>query len=198
MPLRIVRIVTAVLATTLVMSVASADAKTKAHRHHNPDTVKAAEHDCANHDPLKGHYSLKVLQSALKDIKGQALQYTACADVLKQAIQAMSLGKPKHPGSGGPSPDRGTASRTATTPAATKHHPQINKKIHHLRSEGNGNPVKLPSGSTVTPGAVTTRSASFLSSLPTPLLAVLAALLAAVLAVSARAIQNGVRARRNQ
>jgi hypothetical protein len=57
--------------------------------------------------------------------------------------------------------------------------------------------VVLPTtGQTVTPGTVTDRSASFLSSLPTPLLIVLAALLATVLAVSARAITNLVRARR--
>jgi hypothetical protein len=57
--------------------------------------------------------------------------------------------------------------------------------------------VALPGiGQTVTPGTVTDRGASFLSSLPTPLLIVLAALLATVLAVSARSINNIVRSRR--
>ena len=64
--------------------------------------------------------------------------------------------------------------------------------------QGAGLPVVLPgTGQTVTPGEVTASGASFLSSLPTPLLAILAALLAVVLAVSARAINNIVRTRRS-
>jgi hypothetical protein len=70
------------------------------------------------------------------------------------------------------------------------------QKLHKLKTEGSS-PILLPAtGQTATPGTVTDRGASFLSNVPTPLLIVLAVLLATVLAVSARAINTFVRARR--
>jgi hypothetical protein len=159
-----------------------------------PNTVGGALHDCSNNDPLKGHYSLKVLQTALKEVKAETLQYNGCADALLAAIQADSAGTPKsHP----ITPVKGQVTRP-TTPVIV-HHGQkvISGKVHHLQHEG-GSSLTLPTGQTVTPGAVGARSASFLSSLPTPLLIVLAALLAAVAAVGARSLQNVVRARRSR
>jgi hypothetical protein len=159
------------------------------------DTVSSALHDCgAGHDPLKGHYSLKVLQKALKDVKGESLQYTNCATILQQAINADSVGRRKPPS---PPPVKGTVTRPHA-PVYVGHPAAVAKHRIKQLEHGAGGPVRLPIGEVVTPGAVTGSGASFLSSLPTPLLAVLAALLAAVLAVSGRAIQNVVRARRSR
>jgi hypothetical protein len=144
--------------------------------------VEAALRDCSSNDPLKGHYSLKVLQTALKDVKAEALQYTGCADVLIAAIHKQSLG---------------TVTKTTRPVIVKQGQKAIRRRVDRLQSEG-GAPLTLPSGQTVTPGTVVTHSASFLSTLPTSLAIVLAALLAAVLAVSGRALHNVVRARRSR
>jgi hypothetical protein len=195
------RVLIAVLVAFSLAGTAVADAHTSPFTKH----VRAALRDCATNDPLKGHYSLKVLQKALNDVKAEALQYTGCADVLIAAIRADSLGapKPKTPHSS-ITPNRGnrggTGTKTGTKPAS---HPvvvshgqkAIRNRIDRLQSEGGG-PIKLPSEQTVTPGVVAVHSAGFLSTLPTPLLIVLAVLLAAVVAVGGRALQTVVRERR--
>ena len=159
--------------------------------------VRAALRDCASTSTsLKGHYSLKVLQTALKDVKAEALQYTGCADVLLAAIHKQSLGTPKPKSGHSVTPVKG---QHVTPPSGVVRHNQnqIKHRVDKLTAEG-GRPVTLPSGQTVTPGVVTARSASFLSTLPTPLVIVLAALLAAVVAVTGRALHQVVRARRSR
>jgi hypothetical protein len=178
------RLVAAVLAAVLVFGATTATAAYK-------NTPGQALRDCgAGHDPLRGHYSVKVLQQALKDLHTDALQYTTCADALHNAIRSLLTVPPKghhnvHPRGKVTLPGHGGTAKA--TPALVK------KRID---AQGSA-PFLLPSGQSVTPGAVTVRSASFLSGLPTPLLIVLAALLATVLAVSARAIHQLVRTRRS-
>ena len=158
------------------------------------DTPKAVISDCsAGHYPLKGHYTIKVLQEALKKLDSSGDQYTNCADVINDTINKLELAAHrrgatgKHPGA---KITRGTDGNGSATSSIVK------RRLSALTSKGGG-PVALPGiGQTVTPGTVTDRGASFLSSLPTPLLIVLAALLATVLAVSARSINNIVRSRR--
>ena len=177
------RLVAAALAGVLMCGSATANAA-------YPNTPSGALKDCSQgHNHLVGHYSLKVLQQALHDLKTNSLQYTNCADVLTQAIQALELTthKPaKHPG--GAKVTKGRIGPPRTTPNL------IQKQLDQLNAQGSG-PTTI-SGRAVTPGTVTIRGASFLSSLPTPLLIVLAALLATVIAVSARAIHQLVRPRR--
>jgi uncharacterized protein (DUF2237 family) len=176
------RLAAAALAAVLVFGATSADAA-------NKNTVTAALHDCGQgHDPLVGHYSVKVLQTALHDLHTNSLQYTTCADALQNAINSQLSrprtqrhGKVTLPGQGGPA---------KPTPNLVK------QRVNRVKKLG-GAPFLLPSGQSVTPGAVTLHSASFLSSLPTPLLIVLAALLAAVVAVGGRALQQLVRTRRS-
>ncbi|HXR13473.1 MAG TPA: hypothetical protein VN740_02355 [Solirubrobacteraceae bacterium] len=172
-----------------------------AYAHTSPfnKSVRAALRDCATNDPLKGHYSLKVLQTALKDVKAEALQYTGCADVLIAAIHKQSLGTPpKVPSHHSVIPSKvGRVTKPSKPVIVKQGQKAIRNRVDRLQSEG-GSPLKLPSGQTVTPGAVVTHSASFLSTLPTPLAIVLAALLAAVVAVSGRALHNVVRARRSR
>jgi hypothetical protein len=176
------RLAAAALAAVLLFGATSADAA-------NKNTVTAALHDCGQgHDPLVGHYSVKVLETALADLHTNSLQYTTCADALRNAIDSQ-LSKPRThrggkvtlPGQGGP---------TKPTPNLVK------QRVNRVKKLG-GAPFLLPSGQSVTPGAVNVHSASFLSSLPTPLLIVLAALLAAVVAVGGRALHQLVRTRRS-
>ena len=174
------RLAAAALAAVLVFGATSADAA-------NKNTVAAALHDCGQgHDPLVGHYSVKVLQTALHDLHTNSLQYTTCADALQNAINSQLSrprthrgGKVTLPGQGGP-----------VAPSVVK------QRVSRVKRLG-GAPFLLPNGQSVTPGAVTVHSASFLSSLPTPLLIVLAALLAAVVAVGGRALHQLVRTRRS-
>ncbi len=144
--------------------------------------------DCgAGHDPLAGHYSVKVLQKALRELRTNSLQYTTCADALQNAINA-ALAKPRaHHGKVTLPSSGGTGNPTPNI---------VKQRVNRVKAIG-GAPFRLPSGQSVTPGSVTVHSASFLSSLPTPLLIVLAALLAAVAAVGGRALHQLVRARRS-
>ncbi len=185
-----VRALSAVLACVLLAAPVSVAA---AHTKRYKDTPGAAIQDCsAGHFPLKGHYTIKVLQEALDRLDASGDQYTNCADVIKATISKLELAahrKASGGGSGHPRSTRGTGSGAHTSDI-------VKKRLQKLTS-GGGLPVVLPGiGQTVTPGTVTDRGVSWLSNLPTPLLVVLAALLATVLAVSVRAINNLVRARR--
>jgi hypothetical protein len=179
------RLVAAALAVVLA---AALPATAAAHTTYK-NTPAAALRDCeAGHYPLKGHYTIKVLQKALKRLDSYGAQYTNCGDVILAAIDKIELAQ--HGSHAG-------GSNTATVRASTR---GVKPKAGGTGKHGAASalPVILPgTGETVTPGAVSIRGASFLSSLPTPLLAVLAALLAALLAVSARAINTLVRARRS-
>src|SRR5450755_4339513 len=148
------RLVAAALAAVLICGSGTASAA-------YPNTPQAALQDCgAAHDPLVGHYSLKVLQQALHDLKTYAQQYTNCETVLTQAIQALELTAHKtsgHPG--GAKVTKGRVGPARTTPDL------IRQQLNELNAQGSG-PTTI-SGRTVTPGTVTIRGASFLSSLPT-------------------------------
>src|ERR1039458_1081850 len=178
------RVLGLMLVAMLVIGPATAGAAHKAHRY--PDTPTGALNDCnAGHYPLKGHYTIKVLQQALKRLGPGTLQYTNCADVLTKTIDELELAA-RHKAAGG----------SAHPPSTGKAASVAKRKLHKLKTEGSS-PILLPAtGQTATPGTVTDRGASFLSNVPTPLLIVLAVLLATVLAVSARAINTFVRARR--
>ncbi|MGD0384770.1 MAG: hypothetical protein ABSB73_01400 [Solirubrobacteraceae bacterium] len=185
--LRVLPAVVACVLAAAPVSVAAASVT------HYQDTPGAAIKDCsAGHFPLKGHYTIKVLQEALDRLNASGDQYTNCADVIKATISKLELAahrKSTGGGSGHPRSTRGTGNGA--------HSSDIVKKRLQKLTSGGGLPVALPGISqTVTPGTVTDRGASWLSNLPTPLLVVLAALLATVLAVSARAINNLVRDRR--
>ncbi len=185
------RVVTAALVAVLLVVPASALAKTR-----YPDTPKGALNDCGDGNyPMKGHYTIKVLQQALKEQVAYKLQYTNCATILTQTIHKLEL-TARHSGGGSSNARSGRATQGAHSGAHSSVADPIKKRIHSLKS-GGGSPVLLPlSGQTVTPGTVSARGSTFLSSLPTPLLIVIAVLLASVLAVGARAINNVVRTNR--
>jgi hypothetical protein len=185
------RVVGALAAVVLVVGAVPALAA-KTHKAQYTNTPNAALRDCSRNDPLKGHYTVSVLNQALKELSPSGLQYTACETVLQNAIDSLLV---KHHTHGVP---QSTPRKSHVTPATRGSGPQspTRRRIRQLKNVG-GLPVILPSGQTLTPGAVSTRGSSFLSGLPTPLLIVLAALLAAVVAVAARSLQRIVRARRS-
>lgn len=181
------RVLLGALAAALIFGAPIADAA-------NPNTPTAALRDCsAGHDPLVGHYSVRVLQQAQADLKTSSLQYTTCEQVLHNAIQALLAHRTAHH-----PPPGGKVTRSTHSAAPSAQPPTtavVNRRLSQVRAAGSA-PAFI-SGQTVTPGAVTVRSSSFLSGLPTPLLIVLAALLATVVAVGARALHQIVRARRS-
>jgi hypothetical protein len=155
-----------------------------------PDTPKGAQRDCgAGHDPLVGHYSAAVLAKALATLSGSDAEYTNCVNALRSALRALIDKHPGHPGSKGHSGGQKTTTGTSTAVALP---PSIRQTLHAARAEG-----KLPknvNGVTVTPGAVA--NSAFLNTIPTPLLVVLAALGAMLLAVGAYLLRSFVRTRR--
>ncbi|HEY7967438.1 MAG TPA: hypothetical protein VID68_10440 [Solirubrobacteraceae bacterium] len=185
---RSARVLVALLA--VAWSIAGADVAFAGY----PNSVDGALADCgAGHDPLVGHYSVAVLHKALRQLNTNSLQYTTCSDALTQALRADLLPK-RRPRS------RPRSNKPVTKPSGPVVKPTpsaIRRRVHEIQNWGGGR-ITLPTGATVTPGTVTARSAGFLSNLPTPLLVVLAALLAAVVAVAGRALQTVVRARRTR
>ena len=159
------------------------------------NTPKSVIKDCsAGHYPLKGHYTIKVLQAALNRLDASGDQYTNCADVIKATISKQELAAHHKKNGAGSQP----SSKDTRGGGSGAHASDLAKKRVHVLISGGGSPVILPAiGKTITPGTATDSGASLLSSLPTPLLIVLAALLATVLAVSARSINNLVRSRRS-
>jgi hypothetical protein len=187
------RVVTVALVAVLAAVPATALAKHSAY----PDTPKGALNDCGNGNyPMKGHYTIKVLQQALKEIVAYKLQYTNCATILKDTIDKLELTARRQASGGGTSNPHSGLGTQGTHGGHSSGANPIGNKLQKLKT-GGGSPVLLPgSGQTVTPGTVAARGSSFLSNLPTPLLIVIAVLLATVLAVGARAINNLVRTQR--
>jgi hypothetical protein len=176
------RLALAAVAVTVVLGSATAYAG-------YPDTPTGAQHDCgAGHDPLVGHYTAAVLAKALSTLSGSDTEYTNCVDALRNALRALI--DRKHPGGSKHPSKGGTHTTTTGTNTAIAPPPLIKKTLHAARVEG-----KLPkslNGVTVTPGAVAN------STIPTPLLVVLAALGAILLAVGAYLLRTFVRARRTR
>ena len=143
------RVVTAALVAVLLAVPASALARTR-----YPDTPKGALNDCGDGNyPMKGHYTIKVLQQALKEQVAYKLQYTNCATILTQTIHKLEL-TARHSGGGSSNARSGTATQGAHSGAHSSVADPIKKRIHSLKS-GGGSPVLLPlSGQTVTPGTV--------------------------------------------
>lgn len=158
-----------------------------------PNNWHGVLHDCgAGNYPLVGHYSLSALDGALAHLSGSNAEYSNCYQAIEAARRALLAkeiggssghhrgGPPRqHHNGGGP----GIPSRPAVT--------RIDKQIQDGISRG-AKPVHL-GHHTITPGAVSARGSSLL---PTPLLIVLAALLASLTAAGGVALQRIVRARR--
>jgi hypothetical protein len=134
---------------------------------------------CTHGQSLAG-FSQSDYSKALKELSADAEEYTDCASLIRQAQLAAAGGRG---GSGGPA-----AVPLVTTPAEQR-------AIAHAARAGAA-PVKV-GGQVIRPGVVHANIASAFSSLPAPLLALLAFLLACLIAWGGGALRNRVRAGRS-
>lgn len=139
---------------------------------------------CTHGQSLSG-FSQSAYSRALKELSADAEEYTDCAQLIRQAQAAAAGGRGGGGGRGGATP----------TPVALLATPSEQRAIAHAARAGSA-PVRLD-GQVIHPGVVHASIASALSSLPTPLLAILAFLLAGLLAVAGGAVRNRVRAGRS-
>jgi hypothetical protein len=115
---------------------------------------------------------------ALKELSADAEEYTDCSALIRQAQLAAAGGRGAN-GAGA------SALPIATTPAEQR------AIAHATRA---GGPVSV-GGQVIHPGVVHADIASAVSSLPAPLIAVIAFLLAALAVIAGGAVRNRVRAR---
>ena len=157
-----------------------------------PDTPRGAQADCgAGHDPLRGHYTAAVLTRALATLSGSDVEYTNCEDALKTALRAL-LNRKHQTGHGTHHPSGGGGKPAGGGPSVSPPPNIIRHTINAARAKG-AQPQTI-GGVTVTPGAVA--NSAFLNSIPAPLLVVLCALGAILLAISAYLVRTRVRSRR--
>jgi hypothetical protein len=146
--------------------------------------------DCENNGQLTGHYSQAELQAALNQLPAQVSEYSACADVIRQALvrasshSGGSSGTSKGPLAGGSSGGRhggGGPGKTGSSRHGGKSGTSVGTRGGSGSTSAGANPVSL-AGSDVHPGS----SGGGSSSLPAPLLVVL--ILLALTAVSGGAV----------
>ena len=133
---------------------------------------------CTHGQSLAG-FSQSDYRRALKELSADAEEYTDCSQLIRQAQLAAASGR----GGGAASPVP-----LATTPAEQQ-------AIAHAARSGSA-PVKI-GGGTVHPGVVHANIASAFSALPTPLIALLAFLIACLLAFVGGVVRERIRARRS-
>ncbi len=142
---------------------------------------------CTHGQSLSG-FSQQAYKQALKDLNADTEEYTDCSSLIRQA-QLAAAGSSRGGIGGGGSGSSGGPSAPAVVPTPAEQRALTSAR--HARAA----PVQV-GGEAVHPGAVHVDVASALSSLPTPLLAMLAFLLTCLLVVAGGALRNRVRARR--
>jgi hypothetical protein len=153
--------------------------------------VSAVYKDCENNGQLTGHYSAAVLQAALNQLPAQVAEYSACADVIRQALLRASSHSGGHTSSS-KGPLAGAAGTGGNKPGSGKptsrHHPgkrgatSPGKRGRSATTPSTANAVTLANAN-IRPGSTGTGGTD---SLPAPLLVVL--ILLALTAVSGGAV----------
>lgn len=133
---------------------------------------------CTHGQSLSG-FSQKDYRRALQELPTEVEEYSDCGNLIRQAQLAALGGGGGSPGGGPP---------TTLTPLS----PEEQKALSHASKSGSA-PQSI-GNQQVLPGVVHANVSSALSSLPDPVLALLALLLACALALSGRSIYHGVRA----
>ncbi len=139
---------------------------------------------CGN-GTLPTGYSQQAYNQAIKELEPGLAEYSDCPDLIHKAQLAGAAGSHGTGTSGGPS-EAGTA---AVTPPTTAEQHTL-ESIPHASAP----PVQV-GGEVIHPGVVHVNLASAFNALPTPLLALLAFLLACALLVAGRIVRNRVRTR---
>jgi hypothetical protein len=134
------------------------------------------------HGQSLGGFSQRAYRQALQELPTEVEEYSDCANLIRRAELA-AAGK----GTGG-------ESGAAVTPIPVT--PAERNSLNRASKLGSA-PVRV-GGEIVRPGVIHAGIASALNSLPSPLLAILAFLLACALALAGRAVRNGVRAHRSR
>jgi hypothetical protein len=171
------RVTLAVAATLLLALAAAAPAGAS-------EATKILE-ACSNGTQPTG-YSQQAYSQAIKQMPPELAEYTDCPDLIHKAQLAGAAGSHGGPGGSGGS---GAAATVVAPPTPSEQ--------HTLESvpRASAPPVHLD-GEVIHPGVVHVDIASALSTLPTPLLALLAFLLACALLLLGRAVRHRVRAHR--
>jgi hypothetical protein len=137
---------------------------------------------CAEGKSLAG-YPPSAYAKALKEISATTEEYSECGQLIREAQRAAATTKGAGGGGGG------------ATPLAIAATPAEQRSLARAAASGSA-PLSL-GGQTIHPGVVHTDIASALSTLPTPLLALMAFLLACLLAFGGRSLGARVRDRRS-
>ncbi|HWF73048.1 MAG TPA: hypothetical protein VG186_06875 [Solirubrobacteraceae bacterium] len=161
--------------------------------------VGAVYRDCENNGALTGHYSQAELQAALNQLPAQVSEYSACADVIRQALVRASSHSgthsstskgPRAGGAGGSHHNGGGGSgKTGSGHNASKSGSSTSTRGGSSPGSNGVNAVAL-TGTGVRPG-----SSGGSSSLPAPLLVVLILLALTAVSGGAVAIRRRVYAR---
>jgi hypothetical protein len=136
------------------------------------------------HGQSIGGFSQQDYNRALQELPTEVEEYSDCANLIRRA-QLAAAGGGNGGSSGGGSPP------TTATPLSPSERTAL-KRV----PETGATPLRV-GGQLVHPGVVHANIASALSSLPDPLLAILAFMLACAFALGGRAIRNGIRAHRS-
>jgi hypothetical protein len=144
------------------------------------DTGATIIERCTHGKSISG-FSQQAYRRALQELPTEVEEYSDCANLIRRAQLAAASGG--RGGSGG-----------GPTATATPLSPSEHRALSHLHRTG-ARPLRI-GGQLVKPGVVHANVASALSSLPDPLLAILAFLLACAFALGGRALRNGIRAHR--
>jgi hypothetical protein len=139
---------------------------------------------CGHVESLSG-FSQSAYDQALKELEADAEEYSPCAAQIHAAQRAAAAA-----GAGGGGA-QGAAGAQSPNQVAIAPTPSQRRAITHAEHAG-AEPVKL-GGRTLHPGVVHVDVASALSSLPTPLLVVMAFLLACALALAGGKLAKRVR-----
>jgi hypothetical protein len=131
-------------------------------------------------------FSQQAYRRALQELPTEVEEYSDCGNLIRRAQLAAAGGRGGSAGGGGGGPAATATPLSQAERAALANVPRTG-----------ATPQRLGSG-TVVPGVVHANVASAFSSLPDPLLAILAFLLACAAALGGRAIRNGVRAYRSR
>jgi hypothetical protein len=136
---------------------------------------------CTHGQSLAG-FSQSAYQKALKELSADSEEYSPCSSMIRQAQLAAAVGN-----RGGGAPVSESSTPLVATPSETR-------SLQRAARAGAA-PVTVGS-SVVHPGVVHADVASALSSLPSPVLAMLAVLLACLLGVAGNALRSRIRGRR--
>jgi hypothetical protein len=141
---------------------------------------------CTHGESLAG-FTQKDYNKALKELETSLEEYSGCSSLIHQAQLVAAGARGGSRGGGGGSSTPSAAS--ATTPAT----PAERRELNRAPRAGSA-PLRV-GDQTIRPGVVNVDIASALSSLPNPLLAILAFLLACALTLAGGDLRNRVRNR---